>query len=293
MQTIHPLDLLIQKQRSGFLLNGSPLTSEKQAEKFLKSVGMTLRYWGSETLPLASLYQAVWGSADSPPHKEKDEPQKINLREETIRKGIGMANHLLSLHLGIEVNVIANRLVLIHRDLVPSLYVLVRRHRPVSDLTTVSVQAKRVFQLIEQNKGTTVGQVRKFLGLRSKDPAEDPAYLAVSELQSEMLIDRGPFIMREKGIPYLSKEGYPYHCFHLVHNDLALASAKLTREEATKVFLSGYLSGAVFATGKKLFSLFKTFLTRSEIDASVDYLLKKNKVFIEKIKRDDVIVFKK
>ena len=57
------------------------------------------------------------------------------------------------------------------------------------------------------------GDLRKKMGIKS-GLQEDPAYQALSELQQHLLVDRGPFIMRERGVPYLSKEGYPYHFFH-------------------------------------------------------------------------------
>ncbi len=294
MSKIHSLDALRQKQLESFGVNNfKKFTSTKSAEKFLKTVGIALRYWRTERLPLASLYQAAWGRVEVPPKKAKDEPGKINVREEAQRRAIELTNHLLATHLGIEVNVIAGRIALVHRDLAPALYVLVRRHRPVTDLSDVSLQARKVFHWMEENKETTAGQVRKFLGIPATDLNNDPAYMALAELQSRMLVDRGPFIMRKEGIPYLSKEGYPYHCFHLAHQDLVKTSSRLSLEQAARDFLFDYLRGAVFATDKKLLSVFSGFLTRTELDGALEDLLKKRKVTVEKTGRDRIFVFKR
>ena len=233
MAKVHSLDALTLKQLENFgLCDSHGLTTAKTAEKFLKTVGIALRYWRTDRLPLASLYQAAWGGIDTPPKKEKDEPGKTSPREEAQRKAIELTNYLLATHNGIEVNVIANRLSLVHRGLIPALYRLVRRHRPVTELGDVSVTGRKVFHWMEENKEVTAGTVRTFLGIVSSDLNNDPAYKALAELQSVMLVDRGPFVMRKAGIPYLSKEGYPYHCFHLVHEDLMRAAMKLSHEEA-------------------------------------------------------------
>jgi hypothetical protein len=114
----------------------------------------------------------------------------------------------------------------------------------------VSLMAKKVFQFIEQNKETTAGLVRKFPGKPVVDLNNDPAYQVLAELQSKFLIDCGPFVMRKSGIAYLSKEGYPYHCFHRAHGDLVKAAIKITPEDATRDFIYGYMKGAVFATDR-------------------------------------------
>ncbi len=294
MPKLQSLNALMLKQQEKFGLNNSKnFASAKSAETFLESVGMALRYWRTERLPMASLYQAAWGKIDTPPQKVKGEPGNSSLREEAQRRAIELTNYLLVTHQGIEVNVIADRISLVHRDLVPSLFVLVRHHRPVTDLSGVSLQARKVFHWMEQNNETTAGAVRKFLGVTVSDLNNDPAYKALAELQSLLLVDRGPFMMRKEGIPYLSKEGYPYHCFHLAHQDLVLASARLSLEEAARNFLSGYLRGAVFATDKKLLSLFGGFLTRIEQDVALEALLKQKKVSIEKMGRNNIVVFRK
>ena len=86
---------------------------------------------------------------------------------------------------------------LLWRDIMPSLYVLVRNHQPVNDL--------------------------------SADSNNDPTYHTLAELQSHLLIDRGPYLVRKSGVPYLSREGYPYHSVHHVHRDIVRASSKISR----------------------------------------------------------------
>jgi hypothetical protein len=294
MPGVHTLEELAKQQIKNFGLNNpGGLNTTKSAEKFLQSVGIALRYWSTPNLPLASLYQAAWGTPNAPPPKGKDESAESSPREEALRKAIGLTNHLLASHQGIEVNVIGKRLALVHRDLVPTLYVAVRNHRPVTGLTDVTPQARKVFHFMEQQKDTTAGAVRKFLGIKATDLNNDPAYQALAELQSRMLVDRGPFIMEKKGIPYLSKEGYPYHCFHRAHKELVSASAGIRREDAVQDFLCQYLKGAAWVPDKKLFTLFNSFLSRVELEAGVKALLKKGNVSREEVGKVRVITFLK
>jgi hypothetical protein len=112
---------------------------------------------------------------------------------------------------------------------VPALYML--RTRRVANL---SQNAARAFELIHENGTATVGDVRRFLGVEGlKRP--DAADIAVADLQREMLIDRGPSSVPKKGIPYLSKEGFPYRVFAKAHPDLIKAAKKLSSEEALQI----------------------------------------------------------
>jgi hypothetical protein len=284
-------DALVQKQLQNFgLTDESKVTSAKSVERFLEKTGIALRYWRTERLPMASLYQAVSGNPEPPP-KEKN-ALGTGLRESVIRMAIELTNHLLEGHHGIEVNVIGNRIVLVHRDLAPSLYVLVRNHRPPVDLTGVSLLAKKVFHFIMESKETTAGQVRKFLGMPAVDLNNDPAYKTLAELQRNLLVDRGPFQMRKTGIPYLSKEGHPYHCFHLAHEELVTVSLKLSRNEAALNFIYGYLKGAVFATDKKMAGLFASVLSSKEISDALGSLVKLGKVSMEIVKKHKVVIVK-
>src|SRR5262252_9713843 len=101
----------------------SRIHTEDDAIRFMKSVKFALRYNSTPTLPLASMYGAA-----------KDQ-----------RKAIELTNILLARDEVVETNVIANRLVLVHRDVVPALYVLRVRFRAAQ----LSNYAERAFKLIE------------------------------------------------------------------------------------------------------------------------------------------------
>ena len=169
------------------------LKSEDDAIRFMKDVKFALRYNSTPSLPLASMYAA----AGDP------------------RRAIELTNALLARDEVVETNVIADRLVLVHRSVVPALYALRVRLRSEK----VSDYAEQAFRLIEKDGTASAGDVRRFLGVDGlKRP--DPGDLALAELQREMLIDRGPSSVPTKGIPYLSKEGYPYRVFDKAHPDL-------------------------------------------------------------------------
>ena len=175
--------------------------------KFMKRVKFALRYNSTPSLPLPSMFEAA--------HDK--------------RIAIELTNALLATKEVVETNVIADRLVLVHRDVVPALYMLRTRHAP-----NLSKNAARAFELIQENGTATVGDVRRFLGVEGlKRP--DPADIAVGDLQREMLIDRGPSSVPKKGIPYLSKEGFPYRVFAKAHPDLIKAAKKLSSEEALQI----------------------------------------------------------
>ena len=183
------------------------IQNEADAVKFMKRVKFALRYNSTPSLPLPSMFEAA--------HDK--------------RVAIELANALLATKEVVETNVIADRLVLVHRDVVPALYML--RTRGVPNL---SQNADRAFELIQENGTATVGDVRRFLGVEGlKRP--DPADIAVGDLQREMLIDRGPSSVPKKGIPYLSKEGFPYRIFAKAHADLVKAAKKLNTEEALQI----------------------------------------------------------
>jgi hypothetical protein len=183
------------------------IQNEADAVKFMKRVKFALRYNSTPSLPLASMFEAA--------HDK--------------RVAIELANALLAAKEVVETNVIADRLVLVHRDVVPALYMLRTRHAP-----NLSKNAARAFELIQENGTATVGDVRRFLGVEGlKRP--DPADIAVGDLQREMLIDRGPSSVPKKGIPYLSKEGFPYRVFAKAHPDLIKAAKKLSSEEALQI----------------------------------------------------------
>jgi hypothetical protein len=233
-----------------------PITDVAGAERFLARVGIALRYGPSRNLPLASLYLALGG-------EEPDKP--------ALKRAIALTNQLLGEARAIEVHVIAGRVTLVHRSLVPALHALVRRGRPVDDLRGLSADARTALALLRQRKQVTAGDVRERLGVKF-DARADPAYGALAELSRLMLVDRGPFEISKAGIPYLSTDGYPYHLFHEAHPDLAAAARRYTTAAAAEAVLGGYLKGAGSIPARKLATIFKAVLSPDEIEHALGRL---------------------
>ena len=212
------------------------IRTEKDAVAFMKSVKLALRYGETPGLPLASIFAAAGDQ----------------------RRAIELTNALLARGEVIETNVIAGRLVLAHRDVVPALYALRIRFRA----ERLSEDAERAFSLIAKNEGVSAGVVRRFLGVTgAKRP--DRADLALAELMREMLIDRGPSSVPEKGMPYLSWEGYPYRAFAKAHPALIKAATKLKISEAIAI-----VCGAMGAVPRrKLASMLKLCVAKGELVA--------------------------
>jgi hypothetical protein len=209
------------------------IQTENDAVRFMKKVKFALRYNSTPTVPLASMYAAA----------------------PDTRRAIELTNALLARAEVVETNVVADRLVLVHRDVVPALYALRVRFRAAQ----LSDYAQRAFKLIEEDGTASAGDVRRFLGVDGmKRP--DPGDLALGELQREFLIDRGPSSVPEKGIPYLSKEGYPYRIFAKAHPDLVKAASKLKPDAAMRVIVEA--AGPMPA--KKFASIFKLCLSAEE-----------------------------
>jgi hypothetical protein len=209
------------------------IETENDAIRFMRQVKFALRYNSTPSLPLASMYGAV-----------RDQ-----------RRAIELTNALLARDEVIETNVIADRLVLVHRDVLPALYALRVRFRAVK----LSDQAETAFQLIRKDGTASAGDVRRFLGVDGmKRP--DPADLALGELQRELLIDRGPSSVPKNGIPYLSREGFPYRVFEKAHPELVKAAKKMKIEEALKTILD---AAAAFPS-RKTASMFKLCLSEEE-----------------------------
>jgi hypothetical protein len=62
-----------------------------------------------------------------------------------------------------------------------------------------------------------------------------------------MRIDRGPSGVPKNGIPYLSKEGYPYRVFEKAHPDLVKAAKKMKVKDAIQALVNGI--GDVMSSG--------------------------------------------
>jgi hypothetical protein len=211
------------------------IQSEKDAIRFMRSVKFALRYNSTPSLPLASMYAAAVDQ----------------------RRAIELTNALLVRNEVVETNVIADRLVLVHRDVVPALYALRIRFRAAE----LSDHAHRALKLIHDDGSATSGDIRRYLGVNGmKRP--DPADVALSELQRDMRIDRGPSSVPENGIPYLSKEGFPYRIFEKAHPDLVSVAMKTDVDEAIQAIVEA--AGPIPA--KKLVSLFKLCLMPEERD---------------------------
>jgi len=148
----------------------------------------------------------------------------------------------------VETNVIADRLVLVHRDVVPAMYALRAKLRAAK----LSDDAARALKLIKDEGTASVGEVRRFLGAEGMT-RPDPADLAVAELQREMLVDRGPSTVPKNGIPYLSKEGFPYRIFEKAHPDLVKAAKKINAPDALEIIRDA--AGPI--PPKKFTSMFK------------------------------------
>ena len=261
----------VKQNKSLWLTERAAITSMAQASRFLRSVGIALRYWSTKGIPLASMYQACTGN-----NREKNDGQ---------RKAIEFTNGLLESHQAIEVNVIAARICLIDKSLVPALYRLVTRDRAYDQLPKLSSNARKAYDLLSIKGEITAGDLRKKMGIKS-GLQEDPAYQALAELQYNFLVDRGPFTIPKKGVPYLSKEGYPYHFFHEAHLELVTAARKLTNEQAATIFLSTYLKSSVFCPAKKLISMFHSFLSIPEIEVSLKTLFEEKKIIFIELGRD-------
>ncbi len=240
--------------------------SPQDAERFLDRRGIVLRYGSGKTLPLASMFDATSGGASKGPFVRAAE----------------LTNHLLGAGAAIEVSVVARRLALVHRSLVPAVYALVRRHRPTDDLAGLGLDARRALALLNTRREVTVGDVRATLGAARTDRV-DPGYEALAELSRQMLVDRGPYAINPKGIHYLSKDGYPHHLFHAAHPELARAAAALSLAEAADTFVARYLRGAVYCAVATMKSMFKDLVTGAELDAALARLASDGAIAVEKI----------
>ncbi len=250
------------------------ISTMMQASRFLRSVGIALRYWSTKGIPLASMYQACTGN-----NREKEEGQ---------RRAIEFTNGLLESFQAIEVNIIAGRICLIDETLVPALYRLVTRDRLYDQLPKLSGYARQGYDLLSTRGEITAGDLRRKMGIKS-GLQEDPAYQALAELQRHFLVDRGPFVIPGKGVPYLSKEGYPYHFFHEAHLELVIAARKLTVKQATRIFLSAYLKSSVFCPYKKMISMFNTFLSGPEIEDALKSLYNEKEILLIGSGRDVLV----
>ena len=158
------------------------IETEDDAIRFVRRVKFALRYNSTQALPLASMYGAA-----------RDQ-----------RTAIELTNALLARDEVIETNVIADRLVLVHRDIVPALFALRIRFR----VGKLSEDAEKAFQLIRQDGTASAGDVRRFLGVggaQRPDPADvalDVCNVNYSSIEARPVCPRTEF-------PTLVKRAFP------------------------------------------------------------------------------------
>jgi len=171
------------------------------------------------------------------------------------RTAIELTNALLASGDGVETNLIAGRLVIAYRDIVPALYTLRVRFRAPK----LSPDAVLALRLISETEGVTSGAVRRLLGGGTKRP--DRADVALAELMRELLIDRGPSSVPKAGIPYLSKEGFPYRVFAAAHPELIERAGQLTIPRAIARVIEPFRG----VPHRKLASLLKLVASKDEL----------------------------
>ena len=215
------------------------------------------------------MYDAVLGRQKKPSSAD----QKI---------AIQLTNQLLEKHEAIEVNVIAGRVCLVHRSIMPILYSLVKQKSKSGAIPKLSSAAEEVLSLIQEQGQIVTGDVRKLLGIPSSRTSDDPAYLVLNELQRHLLIDRGPFKISNQAIPYLAREGYPYHLFEEAHLELAEEGEEIKADRARNQWLMAFLKSCGECSLRKMESIFKVFLTRDEIESGLQELVSARKIKIEK-----------
>lgn len=255
------------------------LATEREAATFLAGVAIALRYGPSDALPLASMYQATWRQGG----KRAPEAERDAQRRATI-----LTNALIEHGTAIEINLIAARLAVMHVAIAPAVIALRRRGKRAEDVA-LSDTAQRVLGFVRDAERPTAGQVRAHLGVPPRtwpNPADD----ALAELQSQLLVDRGPADVPEAGSPYLSADGIPYRMFDLVHAGLVVQARKLAPADAAAQLVGAYVAGAVFARRSKLASMFKLCLSRAELDAAIATLVAAHRVAIATLDGKEAIV---
>lgn len=254
------------------------LATEGQAAKFLATVAIALRYGPTPSLPLASMYQAVWRRIG-----RGEETERAAQRRATVLTGA-----LIERGVALETNAIADRVAIVHARVAPALIALRRRGADPGDVE-LSDTARRVLAFIADTERPTAGQVRTYLGVPAKtwpNPADD----ALAELQRLLLIDRGAADAPASGAPYLARDGIPYRVLDRAHPALVEAAAELSVGDAAAALIDAYLGGAVFAQRAKLAAMFKHLASRAELDAAIAALLARRRITLDTLAGKEVIV---
>jgi len=243
------------------------IMTAKQAGAFLAEVGVALRYGPNDALPLASMYHAI--ARHAPPEPEQDGQ----------RRATELTNALIASGIAIETNAIADRVVVLHRDLAPAVYAL--RRRVDLEQLELSEDARRVLDFVATTERPTAGSVRDHLGVPPKtfpNRADD----ALAELQRSLVVDRGAVDVPANGAPYLSKDGMPYRVFDREHPTIVAAARQLDVPSAAKILVGGYLAGAVTGARRKLRAMFKACLSPAELDDAISALVAEGVLVAEK-----------
>ena len=263
------------RQRLALWLDGrTGLQSVGDAMQFIRDVAIALRYGAASNLPVASMYRATQRQVPSPEEEKSAHARAFEL-----------TNGLLASGQVVEINLIANRLCLAYESVMPAVYALRRGHIEPQ----LSDSAQQAIEFIEANGSGTSGDVRRLLKVEGQ-PRPDAADLALGELQRELLVDRGPAGGPSTGVFYLTREGYPYRVFANSHPGIVESASRLARQQAADALLSQYLEAAVFATRRKLASLFQLLVSPDEIDAAVRSLTERGLVESLRVEKTDVII---
>jgi hypothetical protein len=210
-------DELTRRQRvSLWLEDREGLYSVPDALGFLSEVALALRYGAASNLPLASMYRATQRQIPVPEDEHAARARAFELTDGLLASGKV-----------VEINVIANRLSLAHDRVMPALYALRRRNTE----PRLSDTARQALNFIATNENASSSDIRHLLNAEGQ-PRPDAADVALSELQRELLVDRGPSGGASQGVFYLTREGYPYRAFAPAHPEIVAAAQELARAEA-------------------------------------------------------------
>lgn len=267
---------LVQQQRESLWLDGHRgLYTVADALSFMREVCLALRYRAASNLPIASMYRATQRQVPVPEDEKTAHARAFEL-----------TNGMLATGTVVEINLIADRLCLVHERIVAPIYAL-RRGRGEPSLSDAARQA---FDFIVANENATSGDIRRLLRSEAQK-RPDSADLALAELQRELLVDRGPSAGPTMGVFYLTREGYPYRVFATSHSAVVRSASCLGQEEAAAQLLTNYLSAARFATRRNLARLFQLVVSVEEIDHTIQILIDSDHAHLSRLGKNEVIVY--
>ena len=96
---------------------------------------------------------------------------------------------------------------------------------------------KKRLRLIRPGRNRQCGATSVVSSASEERSGPIPLMSLFGDLQRELLIDRGPSSVPKNGIPYLSKEGFPYRVFEKAHPELVTAAKKLKIDDAIQIIL--------------------------------------------------------